>query len=166
MFSFYLSMPIDSVLWCARVGVFNAFKFQTKVKSNMKNWLLFLKIFLFFINYIYARLIYLFSLSTFHFLTNILQLVDVGMHFLQYIKILLYCCGDIEINSGPKWSSLTFCHWNLNSVAAHEFIKVSLLQGYITECNFDICFSEIFLNSSLDSEDDRLKIEGYNLRIQ
>ena len=77
---------------------------------------------------------------------------------------MLYCCGDIEINPGPKRSSLTFCHWNLNGVAAHEFIKVSLLKGYITERNFDIiCLSETFLNSSLDSEDDRLKIEGYNL---
>ena len=57
---------------------------------------------------------------------------------------------------------MTLCHWNVNGVAAHEFIKVSLLQGYITERNFDICLSETFLNSSLDSEDDGLKIEGYN----
>ena len=71
---------------------------------------------------------------------------------------MLYCCGDIEINPSPKRSSLTLCHWNLNGVAAHEFIEVSLLQGYITECNFDIiCLSETY-NSSLDSEDDRLKI--------
>ena len=45
--------------------------------------------------------------------------------------------------------------------------EISLLQGYIIECNFEViclsCLSEIFLNSSLDSEDDRLKIEGYNL---
>ena len=77
---------------------------------------------------------------------------------------MLYCCGDVGINPGPKQSSLTFCHWNLNGAAAHEFIKVSLLEGYITERNFDIiCLSETFLNSSLDSEDDRLKIEEYNL---
>ena len=95
-------------------------------------------IFLFFINYIYAKLIYLISLSTFRFLTKILQLVDVEIIFLLYIKILLYFCGDIDINPGPTRSSLTFYHWNLNGVAAHEFIKVSLLQGYITERNFDI----------------------------
>ena len=132
VFFFYLSMPIDGVLWRARVGIFNAFKFQTQGKSNMKNPLLFLKIFLFFIYYINARLIYLISLSTFCFLTNILQLVDVEILFSLYIKILLYCCGDIEINPGPKRSSLTFCHWNLNGVASHEFIKVLLLQGYMT----------------------------------
>ena len=116
----------------------------------MKN----LKIFLFFINYIYARLnFYDQTFSKFRFLTNILQLVDIEILFLLYIKILLYFCGDIEINPGPKQSSLTFCDWNLNDFAAHEFIKVSLLQGYITERIFDIiCLSEIFLNSSLDSE--------------
>ena len=38
------------------------------------------------------------------------------------------------------------------------------MQGYTTEHNFNIiCLSETFLNSSLDSKDDRLKIEGYNL---
>ena len=51
--------------------------------------------------------------------------------FLLYIKILLCFCGGIDINPGPKRSSLTFCHWNLNDVAAHEFIKVALLQGYM-----------------------------------
>ena len=127
----------DGVLWHARVGIFNVFKFQTQVKSNMENPLLFLKIFLFFINYIYVRLIYLISFSTFRFLTNILQLVDVEILFSLYIKILLYFCGDIEINPGPKRSHLTFYHWNLNGVVAHEFIKVSLLQGYITERNID-----------------------------
>ena len=34
----------------------------------------------------------------------------------------------------------------------------------ITDCNFDIiCLSEAFLNSPLNREDDRLKIEGYDL---
>ena len=81
-----------------------------------------------------------------------------------YLKGLLNCCGDIEINPGPKQSSLNFCHWNLNSIVAHDFIKISLLQRYITDRNFDIiCLSETFLNSPLDREDGRLKIDGYNL---
>ena len=95
-------MPIDNVLWRARVGIFNAFKFQTQVKPNMKNALPFLKIFLFFINYIYARLIYLISFDPFRFLTNIFQLVDVEILILLYIKILFYFCSDIEVNPGPK----------------------------------------------------------------
>ena len=84
--------------------------------------------------------------------------------YLPYMKALLNCCGDIQINPGPKQSSLTFWHWNLNSIAAHDFIKISLLQVYSTDQNFHkICLSETFLNSSLDREDARLKIEGYNL---
>ena len=101
-------MPIDGGLWCTRVGIFNALKFQAQVKSNIKNPWLFLKIFLFFINYIYAKLIYLISLSTFRFLTNIPQLVDVEILFLLYIKILLYFSGDIEINPGLERSPLIF----------------------------------------------------------
>ena len=54
------------------------------------------------------------------------------------MKVLLICCGDIEINPGPKQSLLTFCHGNLNGTAAHDFIKISLLQRYITDRNFDI----------------------------
>lgn len=48
--------------------------------------------------------------------------------------------------------------------AAHDLIKISSLQRYITDCNFDIiCLSETFLNSSLHRDDDSLKIEDYNL---
>ena len=77
---------IDCVLWRARVGISNAFKFQAQVKSNMKNPLLFQKIFLLFINYIYTRIIYLISFSTFRFLKNILQLVVVEILFYYILK--------------------------------------------------------------------------------
>ena len=29
------------------------------------------------------------------------------------VSNLLMQSGDIEVNPGPKYSSLTFCHWNL-----------------------------------------------------
>ena len=62
------------------------------------------------------------------------------------MKGLLNCCGAIEINPGPNKSPLTFCHWNLNGIAAHDFIKISLLQGYIAGRNFDITYlSKTFL---------------------
>ena len=86
------------------------------------------------------------------------------MLYLLYMKALLHRYGDIEIKPGPKQPSLTFCHWNLNGIAAHHFIKILILPGYITGRNFDIiCSSETFLNSSLGREDDGLKIEGHNL---
>ena len=123
----------------------------------MENPLLFLKIFLFFINYVYSRLIYFISFSTFCFLTNVLQVVDVEILSLLYIKILLYCFGDIEINPLPKQSSKTFSHWNLIAL-----LLINLSKFHYYRDMFDIIrLSETFLNFFLESEDDRLKTEGH-----
>ena len=123
----------------------------------MENPLLFLKIFLFFINYVYSRLIYFISFSTFCFLTNVLQVVDVEILFLLYIKILLYCFADIEINPLPKQSSKTFSHWNLIAL-----LLINLSKFHYYRDMFDIIrLSETFLNFFLESEDDRLKTEGH-----
>ena len=75
-----------------------------------------------------------------------------------------FSCGDIEKNTGPKYSSLTFYHWNLNGLSAHDSIKISLLQAYVTQHNYNIiCLSETFLNCSIDSSDRRTLIERHNL---
>ena len=80
------------------------------------------------------------------------------------ISNLLMRCGHIELNPGPKYSSLTFCHWNLNGLTAHDNIKISLLQAYVTQYNCDIiCLSETFLNFSIQNDDDTIKIEAQNL---
>ena len=61
-------------------------------------------------------------------------------------------------------SPLPFCHWNLNGLTAHNSIKILLLQAYITQHNYDIiCLSKTFLNSSVETNDDRISIDGYNL---
>ena len=85
--------------------------------------------------------------------------------FLLICIVNLLCrCGDTVTNLGPKYSSLTFCHWNLNGLTAHDSIKISLIQAYIFRHNYDIiCLSEAFLNSSIESNDDRISIDGYNL---
>ena len=71
--------------------------------------------------------------------------------------ILLVLCGGIETNPGPDPSysnSFSFCHWNLNSIAAHNFIKMSLLQAYNSIHRFDIiCLSETYLDNSYHSDD-------------
>ena len=72
------------------------------------------------------------------------------MEMVLYMKALLDCRGDIEIKTGTKQSTLSFCHYYLNYIATHDFNKISLLHGYITDCNFGvICLSEtvIFLIS-------------------
>ena len=75
--------------------------------------------------------------------------------------------GDIKENPGlqPKsCDSLSICHWNLNSIPAHNFIKLSLLHAYISVNKLDIiCLSETYLGSSISSNDGNLEIVGYTL---
>ena len=93
-----------------------------------------------------------------------LKIANLIMLFLFFIQNLLLLSGDIEENPGPKFSNLSFCHWNLNGLTAHDCKKVSLLQAYITQNNYDIiCLSETFLNSSIQKDDKKIKIDGYNL---
>ena len=84
-----------------------------------------------------------------------------------FYSILVKLSGDVEENlvSKPKpCQSLSICHWNVNSVSVHNFSKVSLLSAYISNQKFDvICIYEIFLNSGSVFDDDKLKIEGYNV---
>ena len=69
------------------------------------------------------------SLYTFSFIS-----LEISFAF----KHLLILCGDIEVNPGPsQWTSLSFCHWNLSSISAHDFVKVSLLQSYNAIHKFD-----------------------------
>ena len=86
------------------------------------------------------------------------------MFLLFFIDSLVSCCGDHEEKAGPKYSFLTFWHWNLNGITAHDFNKTSVIQGYITQSNYDIiCLNETFLNSSVLNYDNRITIHGYNL---
>ena len=58
---------------------------------------------------------------------------------------------------------LTTSHWNLNSIAAHNFTKIALLKAYLSIHKMDIvCLSETFLNSSIPIDDDNLQIPGYS----
>ena len=76
-------------------------------------------------------------------------------------------CGDVEENPGPKPSSnkiFSICHWNLNSISAHNYIKPSLLRAYLSTHRFDvICLSETYLDSDTSHEDANLEIVGYTL---
>ena len=49
------------------------------------------------------------------------------MYFINNFKNLLLLSGDIEVYPGPKQpSDVKFCYWNLNGLAAHDFIKIPL----------------------------------------
>ena len=94
-----------------------------------------------------------------------LEGVYITVITLLYIFVLLLCHGDIEPNPGPKKlkkNSLSVCHWNLNSLSAHNFSKLTQLKAYISMYKHDfICLSETYLDSS--TPDRLLEIDGYIL---
>ena len=99
--------------------------------------------------------------------------VVVGFAFgllLNFFVILYFCYillshGDIEVNPGPKKNCSTtfsFCHWNLNSLSAHNYVKLSSLQVYNSVYKHDvICLSETYLDNSVSSDDSDLIFLGY-----
>ena len=66
--------------------------------------------------------------------------------FIHLIKI----SDDVEENPRPKCYSaqyLTIFHWNLNNIAAHNFINVALLKAYLSVHEMGIiCLSETYLD--------------------
>ena len=78
---------------------------------------------------------------------------------------LLELSGDVEFNPGRKpdsSQSFSICHWNLNSMLAHNYSKISLLTAYISIHGFDIiCLPETYLTSTTGNNDENLKIPGY-----
>ena len=176
-------MPIDNQLRRARVGIYNSnhLRHFTCLKINPAN--LDICIVLKFSNFcmITVYLILLTYLSVYLFLTQ-LHNYGFNINIINFANVLLFkyfdfCCyalslrrmlllesGDIETNPGPRKSFIKFCHWNLNGLAAHDFVKIPLIEAFITTHNFDIiCLSETFLDSSIDISDPRININGYSL---
>ena len=155
-------MPIDNVTWHARVGMFNALKPLLKSKSSTRNLSeLFSLTFILRIILLHLNNVHLFfnciliknTITYLRLLTKLPKMTKIAILFC--LRNLLFCCGDIEANPGPEYSSLTFCHWNLNGLTVHNSIKISLHQAYITQHNYDIIYlSETFLNSSIETNDD------------
>ena len=84
---------------------------------------------------------------------------------LQFLWILYFALrlsqhGGTELNPGPKYFSI--CHWNLNSLTAHNYLKVSQLQAFHLVYKF-LCISETHLDSSVSKDDNALSIEGYSI---
>ena len=83
---------------------------------------------------------------------------------LALIILLIIYSDDIETNPGPKKNTkVSFCRWNLNGIAAHNFSKASLLKAMTITHKYDIiCLPETFFDSSFNSLDGRINIKGYN----
>ena len=105
---------------------------------------------------------YIDSRSTY---TSVLVItVAILFDYLWFTCNLLLLCDDVEFNPGPKQNTakkLSICHWNLNSITAHNFAKLVLLKAYKSIHKFDIiCLSETYLDSSILHDDINLEIPG------
>ena len=106
------------------------------------------------------------STKHFHTLSFLITIITIwSLPWLYSLLILL--STDVELNPGPKRAftrNISICHWNLNSISAHNYIKLFFLRAYIAIHKFDIiCLSETYLDSSTTSDDDNFAISGYNL---
>ena len=141
-------MTVSLVQWRAVIGIFN-FQGVTIPKNHLcnlsKNLICLFEILLVCWHYFESAFIFLLTLT--------------------YIFLLLQCHGNIELNPGPqklKPKSLLVCHWNLNSLSAHNFSKFTQLKAYIPMHKHDfICLLETYLDSTIP--DNFLEIDGYNL---
>ncbi len=79
------------------------------------------------------------------------------LHVQRVFSRKLLLSGNIELNPGPETS---FCCWNLNSITAYDFLRVSLLEAYNSLNNHDIMgIVETHLDDTVD--DKRLALKGY-----
>ena len=88
------------------------------------------------------------------------------IQFLWVHALLIRQSDGIEINPGPKPNpchNFSICHWSLNSLTAHNYLKVSLLWAYVAIKKFDgVCLSETYLDSFNIPDDDNFDLPGYN----
>ena len=169
IFSVLSIHAIDNATWHARVGSFYALKPLLQHKSKTRKVPFSIQT----LYYSIVALSYIIksNLNNVHYVLNCMVTKNMGLitklpNIFLFICIINLLChsGDIETNPGPKYSSLTFCHWNLNGLTGHDSIKISLLAVCILQYNYDIIclLSETFLNSSIESNDNRISIDGYN----
>ena len=89
---------------------------------------------------------YIFQSTSSSYLIGLRGFMDF---FWFYIKKIVPS-GDVETNpelQPKRCQEFSIHHWNLNSIATHTFIKVSLLKAYITNCNYDVdSLSETYLD--------------------
>ena len=83
--------------------------------------------------------------------------VTLHTQWLVFSTVML--SGDVETNPGPE--TLDFCCWNLNSISAHDLLRVSLIEAYNSIYNYDLIgIVETHLDSNVEEE--RLALNGYS----
>ena len=80
------------------------------------------------------------STKYFHTLSFLVTIITIwSLPWLYSVLTLL--SADVELNPEPKrasTSNISMCHWNLNSIFAHNYINLFLLKAYTAIHKFDI----------------------------
>ena len=151
----FLKMPVNAVQYRVTVRIFNNRKLITnlrfelpsclKLSNNLPNYdasFISLLFYIFLIACLFSKG-YVSKISTKLY-------ISIFMLFIILLGVLVWLCscwiklsGDVETNPGPKNSvseCLSICHWNLNSISAHDYSKLFLLKACIAVHKFDIVF--------------------------
>ena len=80
-----------------------------------------------------------------------------------YHKLLdILTHGDIHPNPGPSSPLFQFMHWNLNSIPAHDYERILILEAFATQEKLKlIAITETALKNTIP--DDKVNIDGYSL---
>ena len=76
-------------------------------------------------------------------------------------------CGNVELKPAPKNTKsyyFSIFQWNLKSLPAHDFSKLSLMEAYSTHHKSNVTYlSETYLDSSdTDDDDTRLTSKDFS----
>ena len=100
-------------------------------------------------------------------ITFLILMVIVFLQLIWVHGLLIRQSSDIEMNPRPRPNpchSFLICHWNLNNLIVHNYLKISLLRTYTAIKKFNVvCLSETYLDSCNLSDDDNFNLSGYNL---
>ena len=87
--------------------------------------------------------------------SNTLLFISDYFRNLSFVTLVLLRLDDVERNSGPKKPSvIKFRHWKLNVLVAHNFLKVPLIESFITTHHLN---EHTFRNSFKDTVDPMCK---------
>ena len=150
-----------------RADYFSLFNIQVNFAKNTLVYIILI------VNMIFLTFLDQFSSCNITYLWNFMTHLFYYRLLTSFLSIflrkfdLLMLCGDIESNAGPRpnfGQSSSICYWTLNSIAAHNFSKISLSRAYNTIHSYNIIFlSETYLNHETLSNNGNLKIPGYKL---
>ena len=133
-------MNVGISIWWSRIGCNDIHKndilfSDTKVKSSL------IFIYVMFLFFSCLRIFLKTKLKDFKNLRLSIVTINDILYFTllgKWFVFLIVTYGDIEKNPGPVNSFFKIMHWNLNSLTAHNFSRVNIIESFNTINEYDI----------------------------